>query len=120
MDITVVAVVLFILLAIFTPVSMLLTSVILRRATVKNKVRDSPYESGEQSKGLRISIMNEYLHYFGMFIAFEIIVGIILVWAPIANIPNKVPYNSSIAVLGLLVLGFIFEIFLMLIARRSD
>lgn len=116
MDITVVAVIIFMLFSILTPVSMLLTSIFLRKRTVKNEVRDGSYESAEESKGSRISIMSEYLHYFGMFIAFEIIVGIILIWAPVAR---QFQLISAIEVLGLLALGFIFEVFVMLIAKGN-
>lgn len=117
MDITVLAVIIFALFSIFVPASMLLTSISLRKNTIKNKVRDSPYESAEQSKGNRISIMTEYIHYFAMFIAFEIIVGIILIWAPIAR---KLSSTSGMEILGLLLLGFVFEAFVMLIAKRNE
>ncbi len=117
MDVTVVAVIIFALFSLFVPASMLLTSISLRKNTVKNTVRDSSYESGEESRGNRISIMNEYLHYFGMFIAFEIIVGVILVWVPIAR---KIPFNSSLEIMGLLIFGFIFEAFVMLMARKNQ
>ncbi len=117
MDVTVVAVIIFVLFSLFVPASMLLTSIALRKNTVKNTVRDASYESGEESRGSRISIMHEYLHYFGMFIAFEIIAGMILVWAPVAH---RFTLYSGAAILGLLVLGFVFEAFVMLIARKNE
>lgn len=116
MDITAVAIVIFVLFAVFTPASMLLTSIFLRKRTVSNAVRDSSYESAEESKGSRISIMAEYLHYFGMFIAFEIIVGIILIWAPVARQSSMI---SGMEILGLLAVGFVFEVFVMLISKSE-
>jgi NADH:ubiquinone oxidoreductase subunit 3 (subunit A) len=117
MDVTAAAVIIFAMFSLFVPASMLLTSIALRKNTTKNTVRDASYESGEDSRGERISIMNEYLHYFGMFIAFEIIVGIVLIWVPVAR---KLPLNSGIEILGLLVLGFVLEAFVMLIARKKE
>ena len=114
MDINVVAVVIFILVSLFVPASMLLTSFFLRRNTEKNQVRDSPYESAEMSSGNKLSVMGEYLHYFGMFIAFELIVIVAFLWAPGAR---SFSLTSNMEIIGLLVLGFIFEGFVMLIAK---
>ena len=116
MDINVVAILIFILFSVFTPVSMVMTSVFLRRRSKKNVMMGSSYESAEESKGNRISIMNEYMHYFSMFLAFEILVAIIIVWAPITRL---LPFLSSVAVLSLLVAGMVFEVFVMLIARSG-
>ena len=117
MDSTILAIFIFILFSVFTPVSLILTSRALRRKTKRNVVKDAPYESAEESKGNRISIMNEYLHYFSMFIAFEIIVTVVIVWAPVSN---SVPFLPSLAILGLLVVGMVFEGFMLLIARMVE
>ncbi|MDE1768650.1 MAG: NADH-quinone oxidoreductase subunit A [Candidatus Micrarchaeota archaeon] len=117
MDVTVVAVAIFIVFSIFVPASMLLTSMLLRRNTQSNSVRDASYESAETSKGNRISIMTEYLHYFGMFISFEIVVAIILIWAPVAN---QIALTPTIELFGLMGAGFILEALVLLTARSRD
>lgn len=117
MDSTVLAILIFILFSVLTPVSLILTSRYLRRNTKRNSVKDAPYESAEESRGNRISIMNEYLHYFSMFLAFEIIVVVVLVWAPISK---SVPFIPSLAILGLVVGAMIFEAFMLLIARMVE
>jgi len=117
MDINVVAILLFMLFSIFTPISLILTSKALRRLTTRNRVKDQAYESAEESTGTRITIMHEYLHYFSMFIAFEILVAVVIVWAPVSR---AVGFTSGIAVLGLLGLGVVFEIFMLVIARMVD
>ena len=110
------AILIFLAFSILTPISLIVTSRALRRSTKRNNVKDSPYESGEESTGSRISIMNEYLHYFSMFIAFEIIVVIVLVWAPISK---TLPEASSIAVLGLIAAAVLLEGITLLIAKMA-
>ncbi|MHB1830630.1 MAG: NADH-quinone oxidoreductase subunit A [Candidatus Micrarchaeaceae archaeon] len=117
MDFNVIAIILFIAFAIFTPVSMIITSKMLRRKTTRNPVKDAAYESAEASTGSRITIMNEYLHYFSMFIMFEILVAVVLVWAPLASSMQFIP---SAAILSLLVFGMAFEAFILLIARKGE
>ncbi|MCL4364934.1 MAG: NADH-quinone oxidoreductase subunit A [Candidatus Marsarchaeota archaeon] len=116
MDINVVAIVIFIIFSTFTPVSLVITSIFLRRQSKRNAMMGSPYESAEESRGNRISIMNEYMHYFSMFLSFEILVAVAIVWAPIARL---LPTTASAAVLSLLVAGMVFEVFVMLIARST-
>ncbi len=116
MDVNIVAIAIFIIFSVLTPVSLIITSIMLRRRTKRNAMMDSSYESAEASTGNRISIMNEYMHYFSMFLAFEILVAVVLVWAPIARL---MPFLSSAAVLSLLVVGMVFEVFVMLIARSA-
>ncbi len=117
MDFNATAVILFILFAIFVPVSMITTSKMLRDKTTRNPVKDASYESAEASTGSRITIMGEYLHYFTMFIMFEILVAVVIVWAPLASSMQFLP---SAAILSLLVFGMAFEAFILLIARRGE
>ncbi len=111
------AIVVFILFSVFTPVSMILASRAMRRNTKRNSVKDAPFESAEESRGNGISIMNEYLHYFSMFIALEIMVVVVLVWAPVSRSVSFIP---SVAIMGLLVVGMIFEAYMLLIARMVE
>ena len=117
MDSTVLAIIIFFLFSLFVPASMLLTSITLRKPTVKNPVRDSPYESGEQSRGFGVSLMHEYLHYFGMFIALEVVAVMILAWVPVSHGFGLVP---GLAVLGLFAIGLVFEGFMIMLVRKQE
>lgn len=115
MGLEAIAVILFMAFAAFTPVSMILTSKMLRRRTRRNRVKDGAYESAEESSGTRISIMGEYIHYFPMFLAMEIIVTVVIVWSPVARSVSLIP---SLAILGLPIVGMAFEAFMMLLSNR--
>lgn len=108
------ALLIFFLFSLLVPASMILTSAMLRRRTRTNPVGRNSYESAERSFGSRISIMNEYIHYFSMFIAFEMVIAIILLWtfaAPAMSI------SSSVVILSLLAVAFVFELFIVLLIR---
>ncbi|MDE1861054.1 MAG: NADH-quinone oxidoreductase subunit A [Candidatus Micrarchaeota archaeon] len=109
-----VALTIFFLFSLFMPLSMILTSIMLRNRTRTNAVGRKPYESAEISVGNRISIMNEYLHYFSIFIAFEILVVFVLLWVVAAPLLS---FSDSLIVLALLVLGFIFEMLIMMLSK---
>ncbi len=117
MDVNVVAIAIFILFSLATPVLLVLVSKALRKGTKRNAVKDLPYESAEESSGVRMAVMHEYLQYFPMFIAFEILVGVVLVWAPIARAVQFIP---SVAVLSLLFVGLVFEAFIAYIAKAVE
>ncbi len=116
MDVKVTAILIFIIFSVFVPVSMISASIMLRGRTRRNRVRDAPYESAEASSGGGVSIMKEYLHYFSMFIAYELLVAIALVWVPVARV---VSFGSSMAVLGLLGAGIVMEALVVLLAWKS-
>ena len=116
MDVKVTAILIFIIFSVFVPASMISTSILLRGRTRRNRVRDSPYESAEASTGGGVSIMKEYLHYFSMFIAYEILVAVALVWVPVAR---SVSFGSGIAVLGLLSSGIVLEGLVVLLAIKG-
>ena len=117
MDVNAAALTIFILFSLFVPASMILTSILLRKRTRRNTVRDAPYESAEQTIGSGMSIMREYLNYFTMFIAYEILVAMLFVWVPVAR---SIPFRSNVAMLSLLAIGMVLEVFVMLIARKRD
>jgi NADH:ubiquinone oxidoreductase subunit 3 (subunit A) len=117
MDANVAAILIFILVSVFTPVSFIITSKLLRRNTTRNAVKDSPFESAEESVGSQISVMHEYMHYFLIFLAYEILVAVVLVWSPIVRSLGRI---QSAAILLLLFLGIVFSGFILLIARRNE
>ena len=109
-------IIIYALFSVFMPASIILTSFVLRNVTKSNPVKSSAFESAEQSKGTRISIMNEYIHYFPMFISFEIIAAITLIWILAAR---AIPFTNSMFVLGLMLLGFVSEFAIIMLARSA-
>jgi NADH:ubiquinone oxidoreductase subunit 3 (subunit A) len=103
-----IAIIIFMALSLFMPFSMILTSMMIRRRSVRGSVEHSNYESAEDSTGARISIMNEYFHYFSMFLAYEIIVAIVLIWAASSGVMAR---EAGAVVLSLAVFGFVMELF---------
>ena len=111
------AVVIFILISLFMPASMLLTSVLLRYTGSSNPVKRSNFESAEASFGARLSIMREYLHYFSMFLGYEIVAVMVVLWVFVAKgLPNLYSYM----ILGLAVFAFALELFVMFVAKSEE
>ncbi len=102
------ALVFFAAFALFIPVSFLLTAKLLGRKEQGNPVKNAPYESGEETVGTSRDIDNEYLPYFLIFLPFEIVIALLLLWAIAANSISHV-YNLEIILLGLFatILSFI-------------
>lgn len=117
MSLTYIAIAIFILLSLFVPLSMILTSRMLRPFLRSNPIESAPYESAEESRGSRISIMNEYIHYFPMFISFEIAVAVIAIWAPLGRQLGFVP---DIYMLGFVLAAFVMELLVIMVARSKD
>ncbi|MEM3839055.1 MAG: NADH-quinone oxidoreductase subunit A [Candidatus Micrarchaeaceae archaeon] len=108
------AIIVFAAIAVLEPLLMLLASKLIRRASKENAVKTGNYESAEESFGTRASLMGEYLHYFPMFLAFEVLIAIMAIWVAAArSIATIVNYD----ILLLFVAGFIFEMLIILIAR---
>jgi NADH:ubiquinone oxidoreductase subunit 3 (subunit A) len=70
--------------AILIPSLFLLSSKLLRKNYGNNSVKGSPYESGEETIGSNRDIDNEYLPFFAIFIPFEIIAVLGLLWAAVS------------------------------------
>jgi NADH:ubiquinone oxidoreductase subunit 3 (subunit A) len=100
-----VALLVFIVMALFIPYSLLLTSIMLRRRIPRNKVKNAPYESAEEPIGSSKVVQIEYLPIFALFLPFEIISVIMLLWAYVAQ---QVSYISGLEMLGLIVVAMVF------------
>ena len=92
----------FILFAIFVPVSFLLTSKMLRPASRGNKVKNTAYESAEEPIGGSRNVDNEYLPFFAIFLPFEIVSTVILLWAIAAR---SITLEANVLVIGLLLVS---------------
>ncbi len=111
-----IAIIIFIALAILEPLLMLLSSKLIRRRSRETRVKKGNYESAEESTGARTSVMGEYLYYFPMFLVFEILIAIMLVWVISAK---AVGSTANYAILGLFVAGFIFEMLVIIMAKHA-
>lgn len=89
----------FVAFAIFIPVSFIITSKMLRKRSNPNPIKTAPYESGEATIGSGRDIDIEYLPFFMVFLPFEIIAILILVWG--INAIN-IPYKTDLEMIGLL------------------
>lgn len=93
------ALVFFIAFAVFIPVSFLFTAKLLGRKERGNPVKNAPYEGGEETVGNSRDIDNEYLPYFMIFLPFEIVIALLLLWA-VASKNIAYNYNIEIIFLG--------------------
>lgn len=97
-----IALLLFIAFAVFVPVSFVLTTKLLGKKEPGNSVKNAPYESGEETVGDSRDIDNEYLPNFMIFLPFEMIIVILILWSTVAKTIN---FNTNIAIIMLGVLA---------------
>lgn len=102
-----IAILVFALIAIFVPVSLLLTSKLLRHNTRGNPVKNAPYESAEATIGKNRDVINEYLPYFMLFLPFEVVAVVLLVWS---SALRQVSYFNGLLVMGMAAMALIFTI----------
>ena len=100
--------ILFGFFAVLIPSLFLLSSKLLRKNYSNNNVKDSPYESGEETIGSNRDIDNEYLPFFTIFIPFEIISVLILLWA---SVSYGMSYDLNLYYILLLSISTIAAIF---------
>ncbi len=113
---TYIELIIFAAIAAFIPLSMLIFSSLVRPRSDNNDVETLPYESAEESFGGKVEIMHEYLHYFVAFLAFEIIAIIVIIWS---TFTRSAQITNGTYVIALLIMGFVFEIFLLGISKRK-
>lgn len=99
-----VALVFFGVVALAVPGGLIIAAKLLGRKSRGNPVRNAPYESAEKTQGSARDAENEYLPFFALFLPFEIIVGMMIVWSISAY---TLPYSVDV---GIVVLGFVASI----------
>ena len=87
----------FTLVAVLLPISLLLFSKSVRKKAVKNAVKNAPYESAEASTGSHRDTDTEFLPFAMLFLPFEIIGIVILLWAQSAK-QNSTPANIEMVI----------------------
>lgn len=100
-------IIVFALIAVFVPLFLLLFSKLVRLRGNGNEVQTLVYESAEESVGQRVEIMHEYLHYFAIFLAFEIIAIMVIIWSTFSG---QVRNASFSYILALLSFAVVFEL----------
>ncbi|MGA3020894.1 MAG: NADH-quinone oxidoreductase subunit A [Candidatus Micrarchaeales archaeon] len=106
----------FALVSVLVPLSLLLFSKLVRPRGKGNSVQRLPYESAEETIGENVEIMHEYLHYFSLFLAFEMVAAIIIIWSTFSR---EAQASSGIFLVLLLLFGIGFELLLLGIARSK-
>lgn len=79
------ALIIFIAFAAFMPTSFVITIKLLSKKSRGNPVKNSPYESGEETVGNSRDVDNEYLPHFMIFLPFEVIMVALLLWSTVAR-----------------------------------
>lgn len=87
--------------AVFVPASFILASKLLGRRVAGNSAKNAPYESGEATTGESRDVDNEYMPHFMLFLPFEIVIAILIVWS-IAT--KSLGYYTNVAIL---MIGFV-------------
>lgn len=75
----------FTLVAVLLPILLVLFSKTVRKKAAKNAVKSSPYESAEASTGSNRDSDIEFLPYAMLFLPFELVAIIILLWSQSAK-----------------------------------
>ncbi|MGC8629017.1 MAG: NADH-quinone oxidoreductase subunit A [Candidatus Micrarchaeia archaeon] len=71
----------FFAVSVFVPAAMLLFSWLVRPKTGRNEVQEKNYESAEEPVGTETAVMAEYSPYFVVFLMFELLSLVVLLWA---------------------------------------
>ncbi len=75
----------FALVSLAVPGAMLAFSWLVRPKPGTNEVQAESYESAEQTVGGHVSVMEEYMPYFSVFLMFEVVIIAVLLWAATAR-----------------------------------
>ncbi len=89
----------------FIPASLILTSRMIRKKSRPSRVKDAPYESGEKTIGHSRDIDSEYFPFFMVFLPFEIITILVLLWSVVSGI---MPHAEGAEMLGIVVVATAF------------
>ncbi len=92
----------FALFALSVPIQFLLASKMLRQKSKPNRVKNTPYESAEQPIGKTRDIATEYLNFFAIFLPFEIISMVVVLWSISAR---QLDLTTNIAIIGLAIVS---------------
>ena len=107
----------FAFLAAFVPISMLLLAKTLGPRTKQNPIKLETYESAEFPIGTHKDVTNDYLHYFPLYLGFEIVVVILFAWIIVSG---KVGREIGIALIGVSFGAFVLASIGIIIASTKE
>lgn len=102
-----VALVFFVILGLLIPLSFLLTAKLLAHRVPGNSVKNAPWESAEETTGSSRDIDNEYMPYFMLFLPFELVLVMLILWS---SASRGFSYDTSLAILSLAVISAVFSL----------
>ncbi len=111
------ALLVFALIAVFVPVSLLVTAKLFRHRTRDNAVKTAPYESAEATIGKNRDVINEYLPFFMLFLPFEVVAIVLLTGSAVLR---QLSYTSGILVIGLAIAAVALSLTGYFIIRGKD
>ena len=114
---TYIAVAIFAALALFVPISMLILAKLIGARPSQNPIKLESYESAETPIGLSRDITNDYLEYFPLYLAFEIVIVIVLSWAAVSG---TVPMAVSLGIIGISAFSFILSALALGVAKTGE
>ena len=112
-----VQVLVFGIVAVLVPLSLLVFSRLVRPRTRGDEIQTSAYESAEEAVGGRVEIMHEYLHYFSIFLAFEIIGIVLIIWATVSR---QTQAASGWSIMLLVAFALVFDVLALEVARKKS
>jgi len=108
--------VVFAIIAVLIPAAMLVFSWLIRPKG-GNELLEENYESGEETIGGKVGVMREYLHYFSIFLLFELIGVVLLAFGAVAS---SVKSSSGLLVLLLPVSAFLLVLIMLGMAKHAQ
>jgi NADH:ubiquinone oxidoreductase subunit 3 (subunit A) len=95
----------FVVLGLSIPILFLFAAKLISRRSSNNPVKNAPYEGTEESLGGR-GASNEYLPYMILFIPFNVVLSILILWSLASKVIN---YETSIAIIFLVATAMVFS-----------
>jgi len=102
-------------IALIVPSSLILASKLIRLRKDSNRVSRQNFESAEHTIGSGSSVMAEYFHYFTGFLAFEVIVAVLLLWV---YVQNYLTQATDLYFFGFLIFAMVMGYLVMLFAVK--
>ncbi len=102
-----IALLIFIAFAVFIPVSFVFASKLMSKKRSGNPVKNGPYESGEETIGTSKDIDNEYLPHFMIFLPFEMVIVVLILWS---TVTKSINFGTSLAIIMLGVIATVLSL----------
>jgi NADH:ubiquinone oxidoreductase subunit 3 (subunit A) len=94
-------------LGLLIPLLFLLAAKLLGRASPGNPAKGAPYESAEETIGSNRAVYGDYLPYFMLFLPFEIVLVVLILWSTVAR---GVDRGTSAGIMLLAVISMVLSV----------